>query len=645
MPDHTQTTPGAGAQAATAAAAATTAVAATAAMAAGKKPLRTTRPKITGKKGVVAAGHYLAAAAGIKILAKGGNAVDAGVATGFALTVVKPVENSMGGECPILIYSPKDKKAYAISGQGVAPKKATAQWFKEQGIDVIPGDGYLGATVPGLFGSYSTALREFGRLSLKDVLEPAIELAEGGYPVYERMAVSIAGCARRYREEWPSSAEVFLPGGNPPEVDQIIKQPALANTFRRLVNAEQACIAACGGGGGAAGAGSAANGKNAADNARNADGKNAGSTAASVREKAIDCAIAYYYDEIADDILEFTHNFPVRDASGKSFTSLLEKEDFTNYKTRIEEPVRARYRDCEIFKCGPWNQGPVLLQQLRLLEGFPLGAMRHNSAEHIHTIIECTKLAFADRERYYGDPLFVDVPLDRLLSEEYNRERRLLVNPDKANNGVMWPPEEVKGGGAYVGDTTHLDAIDREGFMMSAMPSGGWIPSSPVIPRLGFPLGTRGQLFCLTPGHPNCVAPGKRPRTTLTPGLAFRGGKPWMVFGSPGGDCQDQWSLQLLVNIVDFGMDLQEAMDTPSFHTNHFINSFYPKNVVPGKIFIEEDAGMETLIGLQNKGHTVSILERNSSSSLCAVAINHRTGAVEGAASAKSDGQSYAMGW
>jgi gamma-glutamyltranspeptidase/glutathione hydrolase len=636
--------------------------AAATAAASAKNPIRTTRPKITGRKGVVAAGHYLAAAAGMKILAKGGNAVDAGVAAGFALTVVKPAENSMGGEVPILIYSPVEKKAYAISGQGVAPKKATAQWFREQGISVIPADGYLGATVPGLFGSYCTALKKFGRLSLKDVLEPAIDLAEEGYPVYERMAATIAGCAKRYREEWPSSAEVFLPGGKPPEVDQIIKQPALAETFKRLVRAEQsyidsnpdACSAVTGSDASSTAAGSdvcsavAGSGTRFAatgpDICSAAADPNACAAAAG-REKAIDCAISYYYNEIADDILEFTKNFPVRDSSGKSYTPLLEKEDFTAYRTLVEEPVSARYRDCEIFKCGPWDQGPVLLQQLRLLEGFPLDEMGHNSAEHIHTIIECTKLAFADREKYYGDPLFVDVPLDYLLSEDYNRERRLLVNPDKANNGVMWPPEEVKGGGAYAGDTTHLDSIDCEGFMMSAMPSGGWIPTSPVIPRLGFPLGTRGQMFSLTPGHPNCVEPGKRPRTTLTPGLAFRGGKPWMAFGSPGGDCQDQWSLQLLVNIVDFGMDLQEAIDTPSFHTNHFINSFYPKNVVVGKIFIEEHVGMETLFGLQAKGHILNILEQNSSSSLCAVAINQKTGAVEGAASAKSDGVSYAMGW
>jgi len=574
------------------------------------KSSKTTRPTVTGGKGVVAAGHYLASAAGIKMFAKGGNAIDAGVAAGFALTVLKPVENSMGGECPILVYSPRDKKVFAISGQGPAPKKATADWFKQNNVGLIPGDGYLGAAVPSLFASYCTALLKFGTLTLSDALGPALEIAENGYPIYGGLCNAIKNNHKKYTEEWPSTGEVFIPGGKVLETGQILKQLALTNTFKRLVEAERA-------------------------------------HASEGREAAIEAAIRYYYDEIADDILEFTYSFPVKDASGSFRTPLIEKEDFANYKTLVEEPVSCRYRDTAVYKCGPWTQGPVFLQQLKLLEHFDLSKMDHNSAEYIHTVTECAKLAFADREKYYGDPLFTNVPLDRLLSDEYNDARYKLIDPLKANNNKMWEHDEngFDISKSHVGDTTHLDSIDSDGFMMSATPSGAWIQSSPVIPKLGFPLGTRSQLFNLTPSHPNCIEPGKRPRTTLTPSLVFKNDKPWMVCGTPGGDCQDQWTLQFFLNVVDFKMGLQEALDKPSFHTNHFINSFYPKNVVLGTVFAEESIGTEELIKLQEKGHTLSIGKNFNHGQVCAVKINHETGVVEGGASAKGDGQAYAAGW
>ena len=589
---------------------------------------------VTGRRGVVAAGHYLAAAAGAKMFAKGGNAVDAGVAAGFALAVLKPCENSLGGECPILIYSPRDKKVYSISGQGTAPKKATIEWFKSRDINLIPGDGYLGATVPAMFGSYATALREFGRLSLADVLEPAIELASEGHPIYEQFSEKIAEHAKRYREEWPSTADVFLPGGTIPAPGQILKQPALANTLRRIANA-----------------------------GTEAENANAAAFAGKCREDAINSAIDYFYKgDVADAILEFTHSFPVKDASGEYHTSLLEKDDFATYATRIVEPVCAHYKDFTVYKCGPWTQGPVFLQQLKLLEGFDLKSMGHNSAEYIHTVIECSKLAFDDREKYYGDPLFAEVPLNRLLSAEYNDLRRRGIDPQKANNSPLWEQPGaldiigatdmdagVSGalgkGAGFDGDTTHLDAADAEGFMMSAMPSGAWIHSSPIIPALGFPIGTRGQMFSLTKGRPNSLEPGKRPRTTLTPGIAFKCGKPWMAFGSPGGDCQDQWALQFFINVADFGMDLQEAADKPSFHTNHFINSFYPKNTVIGAVYVEEDINMGELLKLQAKGHSLHMLSRNNNGMINAAGFDHATGTIVGAASPKGDGQGYVAGY
>ena len=570
----------------------------------------TTRPVVCGRRGVIASGHHLASAAGLKMFALGGNAVDAGVAAGFALAVLKPQDNSLGGECPILIYSPARQRVIAVSGQGPAPRAATVAWFRERGMALIPGDGLLGATVPGMFGAYATALAEFGHLTLRETLAPALALAEDGFPLYEALRGSLLAHRERFEREWPSSAEVFLPGGHVPEVGALLKQPALARTLRRLAEAES-------------------------------------TPAAESREAAIGRAVELFYrGEIAEEILRFATTTPVRDASGGSHTALLAEDDFAGFRTRLEAPVAADYRDCRVFKCGPWTQGPVHLQQLKLLEGFDLSSLAHNGADHIHTVIECAKLAFADRDRYYGDPDFADVPLERLLSAEYNAALRGQVNPRVANNAPVWDlPPAVGLEGNYVGDTTHLDAADAEGFLMSATPSGAWIPSSPVIPELGFPLGTRAQVFTLQEGHPNSPQPGKRPRTTLTPSIAFRQGRPWLAYGTPGGDMQDQWTVQFLLNVVDFGMDLQQAMDAPSFHTTHFINSFYPKNAGDGTIFVEEGIPLPVLRELQARGHRLHLLPANVNGEVCAAAINAETGLLEAAASSKSFGQAYAGAW
>jgi gamma-glutamyltranspeptidase/glutathione hydrolase len=571
--------------------------------------MNTTRPIVTGHTGVIAAGHHLATAAGLKTFALGGNAVDAGVAAGFALAVLKPHENGLGGECPILIYSPAEGRPVAVNGQGTAPKAATLEWFREREIALIPGDGLLGATVPAMFGSYCTALVRYGRLTLREVLAPAIELAAQGYPVYGALRSALSGHKERFLTEWPSTAAVYLPGGQVPEVGAVQRNPALAGTLQRLARAEEAA-------------------------------RERG------REAAIRAAVDFFYrGEIADRFLDFARHTPVRDASGEAHTALLDRDDFAGFETKVEAPVAVDYRDCRVFKCGPWTQGPVFLQQLRLLEGFPLREMRHNSPEYLHAVIECAKLAFADRERYYGDPAFVDVHFDRLFSEEYSQAQRARIDPRRANNNPLWEEPAAEAPPVYTGDTTHLDVIDGDGLMMSATPSGGWIPTSPVIPELGFPLGTRAQVFSLREDHPNGLRPGKRPRTTLTPSLAFRGGKPWIVFGTPGGDMQDQWTLQFFLNAVEFGMDLQTAIDAPSFHTNHFINSFYPKNPGDGTVFVEEGIPLEALRDLQARGHKLHLLPANNNGEVCAVAINPTTGLHEGAASSKGSGQAYAGGW
>jgi len=569
----------------------------------------TTRPLVTGRAGVIAAGHHLATAAGLKMFARGGNAVDAGVAAGFALAVLKPHENGLGGECPILIYAPSEGKVVAVNGQGTAPKAATLGWFRERGIALIPGDGLLAATVPAMFGSYCTALAQYGRLTLREVLAPAIELAWQGYPMYAALHNALAWNRERFLNEWPSTAAVYLPDGQAPAVGAVLRNPALARTLQRLADAE-----------------AAARGQN--------------------REAAIRAAIDLFYrGEIAKQFLDFTRHTPVRDASGEAHTALLDRDDFAGFGTKVEAPVAVDYRSCRVFKCGPWTQGPVFLQQLRLLEGFPLSELGHNTPAYIHAVVECAKLAFADRERYYGDPEFVHVPFDRLFSDAHAETQRARIDPRRANNGPLWDAPEEEAPAAYTGDTTHLDVIDGDGLMMSATPSGGWIPSSPVIPALGFPLGTRAQVFSLREDHPNGLQPGKRPRTTLTPSLAFRAGKPWIVFGTPGGDAQDQWTLQFFLNAVEFGMDLQAAIDAPSFHTDHFINSFYPKNPGDGTVFIEEGIPPETLRDLQARGHRLYLLPPHNNGEVCAVAINPATGLREGAASSKGSGQAYAAGW
>ena len=571
--------------------------------------MNTTRPVITGRKGVIASGHYLATSAGLKMFAKGGNAIDAAIATGFALTVLKQHQSSLGGECPILIYSPATRKVTAISGQGAAPRKATIKWFRENGIDVIPGDGYLGATVPGVFGAYCAALLNFGRLTLREILEPAIDLAQNGFPMYRALRDMIV--KHRYKiAGWPHTAGLVLPGGEAPAIGSIFRQPELAKTLLDISKVEE-------------------------------DHRYEG------REKAIERAVEYFYKgEIACKIVDFVKNNPVKDGSGRYHTALLEPEDFACYHTRFEEPISADYRNYTVFKCNSWTQGPVFLQQLKLLEGFELGKMKHNSAEYIHTVIECAKLAFADRERYYGDPDFSHIPMDMLLSDEYARERRKKINPGRANNESLWEesvPE--RDNEVFAGDTTHLDIIDDEGYMISATPSGGWFHASPIIPGVGFALGTRAQMFNLKEGHPNCLQPCKRPRTTLTPSMAFKDGKPWMAFGTPGGDNQDQWTLQFLLNVIEFGMDLQQAVDVPTFHTTHFEGSFYPHNRGDGTVFTEPGIEVEELRKLQNLGHRIHLLPPHNNGEVCGVCINHETGTIEGAASIKEEGNAYAMGW
>jgi gamma-glutamyltranspeptidase/glutathione hydrolase len=564
----------------------------------------TTRPVYMGRRGVLAAGHYLAARAGQRMFDRGGNAVDAVVAAGFALNLLEPHLNGLGGEVPLLVYSAKEGKPYAISGQGFVGKAATVDWFRESGIDLIPGDGFLPATVPAMFGSWAFALLRFGTLTLKDVLEPAIDLAEHGFPVYHGLRNALARLTRRFQDEWPSSAAVYLPDGRAPSVGELHKNPDWAAILKRVVEVETR-------------------------------ERKAG------REGAIQAAIDYWYKgPVAEAIVDFLQKTEVRDASGKKHRGLLTRDDFAAWKPRLDEPVSVDYHGLTVCKCGPWTQGPVFLQQLRLLEGFDLPKLGHNSPSYVHTVVEAAKLAFADRERFYGDPDFVDVPLKLLLSREYADERRKLIDPRKASlemrpgHGPKSVPEDVSGRpDTFRGDTTHTCAADERGNLAAATCSGGWIPSSPVVPGLGFPMGTRAQMFWLDPHQANALAPRKRPRTTLTPSLVLKDGKPLMVFGTPGGDQQDQWTLQFFLNHVDFGMNLQQAIDAATFHSIHFPSSFYPREAKAGGLVVESRVPEATRRELEARGHKVRAAGAWANGKVMAVRRDEKNGVLSGAVS------------
>src|SRR6202167_2743854 len=566
-------------------------------------------PLIMGRRAMIATEHYLSAAAGARMFACGGHAIDACIATTFVEGVVTPHRYTIGGEAPMLIYSASARRVVAINGNMMAPARATIAHFRSLGIELIPGAGLLAAGVPAAFDALVTALRDFGTRSLADVLDPALQLADDGFPMhvglsgdpdlpdeaYAGAGASLRTNATRFLTKWPSSGRVYLPDGKVPLPGSVLKNPALANFFKRVLDAESA--------------------------AKNR-GRAAGLDAA--RER-------FYRGDIARDIVAWS------DANG----GLLATEDLARFTTRTESPASADYRGVTVFKCGPWSQGPVFLQQLKLLEGFDLAAMGHNSADYIHTVVEGAKLSFADREAYYGDPEFIDVPLAGLLSERYAAIRRELI--DSAHASMDQRPGDpitmraLRDGAAsnarpWGAGTIHVTAADRDGNLIAVTASGGWIPSSPVIDALGFPLGTRMQTFYLDERHPNALAPGKRPRTTLSPSLAMVKGEPYLAFGTPGGDQQDQWTLQFFLNVVDFGMDLQAAIEAPKFSSHHFPSTFYPHNNRPGVLRIEDRVPAEVRDALAARGHEVEVPPPWSEGHGLGVSINTKTGVLSGGA-------------
>lgn len=498
-----------------------------------------TRPLIMGTRGAVVSGHHQASDAGLTMLKKGGNAIDAGVATVFAQAVVEFDRFGIGGEVPLLIYLADEKRVVSISGQGTAPRAATIEWFRSRDIDLVPMDGFLPAAVPSVVDTLILALDQYGTMSLGEVLAPAIDLAERGFAVHPEFKMHIEEQEQRFRSEWTTSGKIFLPNGKVPEIGDLFVQADLARTLRRLVGAEAA---------------------------HQEGGRSAGLKAA--------CDL-FYTGEMAEEIVAFQKSFKSQDANGFESAGLLEVEDLAGFHSRIEEPTRTTYRGIDVYKAGFWTQGAVLLQALNIVEDYDLQALGHNSPGYIHLLAEAMKLAFADREWYYADPDFVGVPQQGLLSKEYAAKRRDLIDLEHASTtlrpGNPYPfqpqqaehrpiPKAIDFRPGEVG-TTGTRVADAEGNVFSATPSGGWFRHSPIIEGLGFVLGTRGQIFWLDEGKANGLEPGKRPRSTLTPSLALKDGKPFLAWGTPGGDVQDQVNLQFLVNVVDFGMDIQEAID------------------------------------------------------------------------------------
>lgn len=588
----------------------------------------TTRPEIKGTFGVVTSTHWIASAVGMGILERGGNAFDAAVATGLVLQIVEPHLNGPAGDLPAIFYAANTGKVETLCAQGVAPEAATIEHYKSVGLELVPGSGLLSTVVPGAFDGWMLMLRDHGSMELSEVMQPAIDYARDGHPVLPRVAHTMDGLADYFAQHWPSSAAVWTPEGSAPAPHALFRNPDLADTYDRLA-----------------------------------------ASTGETRTARIEAArLAWREGFIADAIAKYLADACVMDVSGKAHSGVLSRKDMANWHATYEDTLHIDYHGWRVHKTHPWSQGPVLLQALAILKGFDLAAMDPMGAEFIHTVIEAMKLAYADREAYYGDPAHSDIPMGQLLSEEYNAARRALIT---AEASTEQRPGRVDGyahlAERYIaraardfgvgevaaqeptmshltekrGDTVHLDVIDRWGNMVSATPSGGWLQSNPVIPGLGFPLNSRAQMFWLEEGLPTSLAPHRRPRTTLTPTLAEKDGTQ-LVFGTPGGDQQDQWQLIWFLRFVHHGMGLQEGIDAPLFHSMHFQGSFFPREVKPAEMMVEPAVGEDVIADLRARGHIVTVAEPWSVGRLTA-AMRTGDGMLHAAATPRLM-QAYAIG-
>ncbi|QXE34012.1 gamma-glutamyltransferase [Streptomyces sp. GMY02] len=601
----------------------------------------TTRPTLQGTFGMVSSTHWLASQSAMAVLEDGGNAYDAAVAAGFVLHVVEPHLNGPGGEVPIIL-APAGGEVRVLCGQGPAPAGATIAHYRSLGLELVPGTGPLAAAVPGAFDAWMLLLRDHGTKSLAQVLRYAVEYAEDGHPPVERVAETVESVRELFETEWTSSADVYLPSGKAPAPGELFRNPALAATWRRLIAEAQAV------GGGD-------------------------------RVAEIEAARTVWREGFIAEALLRQSARPTMDTSGSRHAGTLTAADLADWSAAYEAPATYEWNGWTLCKAGAWSQGPVFLQQLALLPSRVAELPAYGSAEYVHQLIEGCKLAMADREAWYGDA--AEAPLAALLSEPYNTARRALIgerasyelrpgSPDGHEPVLSAHATAVAAGepgfdalglpaagageptvardGATRGDTCHLDIVDRWGNMVAATPSGGWLQSNPVVPELGFPLGTRLQMAWLDPGLPNSLTPGRRPRTTLTPSLALREGVPVLAFGTPGGDQQDQWQFHFFLALalrarVRGGFDLQGAIDAPNWHNDSFPGSFYPRGMRPGSVTVEAGTDPEVVEGLRRRGHKVTVGEPWSEGRLCAVARDPETGVLSAAANPRGM-QGYAVG-
>ena len=543
--------------------------------------LKTYRPLITGTTHAVSTSHYLATAAAYRILEEGGNATDAGIAAGIVINVALPQYTSFGGVAPIIIHDAQKKETRSISGLGRWPKAASIGYFQQHtGGKLVP--GILRTVTPSAADGWLTALRLYGTMTFEQVVTPALELAEKGFPIPYSLHRALVGVTEELVHDegevvnWSTTEEIFAPAGEVLKTGEILVQTDLANTFRRLIQVER-------------------------------DGAPLG------RDQAIKAARDYFYlGEIAQEMVDFS----------KQQGGLLTLEDLADFHVEVETPPSIDYKGTQVFTCGPWCQGPVTIQALKILEGFDLQALGHNSADYLHIVIEALKLAFADRHAYYGDPDFVDVPMKGLLDRDYASQRRkeidmALAHPEMPYAGDPWPfegrvnpsvkakhPEPV--GGPLPADTSYISTVDRWGNAFSATPSDG-IGAAPIVKGLGFMMSARGSQSWLDPEHPCSLEPGKRPRLTPNPALALRNGAVWMPFGTPGGDVQCQSMVQLFLNVAEFGMNVQEAIEAPRVSSWSFPNSFWPHAYNPGLVGIEGRISEEVIVNLKSRGHKIEV--------------------------------------
>ena len=516
-------------------------------------------PRLIGTHGAVATNSYLSANAAVDVLKAGGNAIDAACAATFVEGLVNPQMHTIGGECPMLLRAAGSDRVISVNGNTAAPARATPEEFRRRGLDHVPDEDVLAAGVPAAFSALLTVLARFGSMTFREVVAPALALAKNGFPVSQGLVqqekYGLRHMAQKFAR-WPGSSKLYMPV---PEVGTLLKNEPLARTYDYLANAK-------------------------------------------------DPLEAFYRGEIAAEIVRFV----------KQRNGLLEREDLARFETRLEDPVGAEFGGATLYKCGFWSQGPAMLQALAIMKNFDLAAMGPASADYAHLLVEAIKLAFADREQYYGDPERIKVPAQTLLSDAYGKRRAGLIDMRRASlelqpgdawkDAALLPAAERFTPQPWGRGTVHVDVIDAKGNMASVTPSGAWLSSAEVIEALGFPLSSRMMTFYLGPeNHPNVVAPGKRPRTTLTPSLAFRDGRPWMTFGTMGGDQQEQWSLQFILYRLAFGMTIQQAIEAPKLSSDHFPGFFAPHDHRPGYVRIEARFGDKVIAELARRGHEMDV--------------------------------------